>query len=105
MAPGTVFQFKRVPHGGGVERCGATWKGNGEHAMTTTIDAVFDGHVFLPTQPINLPPNTRVQLAIIADEPPTARSFLDVAEGLALEGPADWSLHLDAYLDDGKVLQ
>ncbi|PDW00555.1 antitoxin family protein [Candidatus Chloroploca asiatica] len=71
--------------------------------MTTTIDAVFDGHVFLPTQPINVPPNTRVQRSIIAEAPPAARSFLDVAEAFALEGPADWSLHLDTYVYGGKV--
>ena len=67
--------------------------------MTTTIDAVFDGRVFLPTQPIRLPPNTRVQLAITTEEQPAALSFLDVAEALALEGPADWSLQ-----DDGLPL-
>lgn len=72
--------------------------------MTTTIDAVFDGRVFLPTQPITLPPNTRVHLAITTEDSPAALSFLDVAEALALEGPADWSLQVDEYLYRGKAL-
>ena len=71
--------------------------------MMITIDAVFDGRVFLPIQPIRLPPNTRVQISVTSDEQPPA-SFLDVAEALALDGPADWSLQLDEYLYGGKLL-
>jgi hypothetical protein len=71
--------------------------------MVVTVDAVFDGRVFLPVQPIRLPANTRVQIAVTADvELPV--SFLDVAEALALEGPPDWSLQLDEYLYGGKQL-
>lgn len=70
--------------------------------MVMTIDAVFDGQVFLPIQPIRLPPNTRVQIAVTADEPLPV-SFLDVAEALALEGPPDWSRQLDEYLYGGKA--
>ncbi len=70
--------------------------------MVVTIDAVFDGRVFLPIQPIRLPPNTRVQIAVTAEEQ-LAVSFLDVAEALALEGPPDWSLQLDEYLYGGKT--
>jgi predicted DNA-binding antitoxin AbrB/MazE fold protein len=62
-----------------------------------TIDAVFDGRVFRPIQPIKLPPNTRVQIAVTADERLPV-SFLDVAEAIGLEGPPDWSLQLDEYL-------
>lgn len=64
--------------------------------MSVTIEALFDGKVFLPVQPIKLKANTRVQLSVVTDEQPV--SFLDVAESLALEGPADWSLKLDEYL-------
>ena len=69
--------------------------------MVVTVDAVFDGRVFLPVQPIQLPANTRVQIAVTADEQLPV-SFLDVAEALALEGPPDWSLQLDEYLFGGK---
>lgn len=72
--------------------------------MVVTIDAVFDGRVFLPIQPIRLPANTRVQIAVTADEQLPISSFLDVAEALALEGPPDWSLQLDEYLYGGKTL-
>ena len=65
--------------------------------MVITVDAVFDGQVFLPVQPVRLPANTRVQIAVTADEQLPV-SFLDVAESLALDGPQDWSLQLDEYL-------
>lgn len=71
--------------------------------MVMTIDAVYDGRAFLPIQPIKLRPNTRVQIAVTADEQ-LPISFLDVAESLALEGPPDWSLQLDEYLYGGKTL-
>lgn len=72
--------------------------------MVVTVDAVFDGQVFLPVQPVRLPANTRVQIAVTADEPLPPVSFLDVAESLALDGPPDWSLQLDEYLYGGKRL-
>lgn len=71
--------------------------------MVVTVDAVFDGRVFLPVQPIRLPANSRVQIAVTADEQLPV-SFLDVAEALALEGPPDWSLQLDEYLYGSKQL-
>ena len=63
--------------------------------MTVTVDAVFDGQVFLPIQPIRLPANTRVQIAVTAEELSPV-SFLDVAESLSLDGPPDWSLQVGA---------
>jgi len=69
--------------------------------MAITIDAVFDGRVFLPIHPITLTPNTRVQIEITTQENTTA-SFLDIAEALTLEGPPDWSLALDEYLYGSK---
>lgn len=69
--------------------------------MVVTVDAVFDGQVFLPVQPVQLPANTRVQISITSDDQSPA-SFLDVAEALALDGPPDWSLQLDEYLYGGK---
>jgi predicted DNA-binding antitoxin AbrB/MazE fold protein len=64
-----------------------------------TIEAVFDGMVFKPSEPVSLEPNTRVQITIET----TARaaggaSFLQVASNLNLEGPADWSTNLEEYL-------
>ena len=69
--------------------------------MATTIEATFDGHVFRPTEPIALPPNTAVHL-IIEPISPQPTSFLQTARSLNLEGPRDWASQLNEYLD-GKA--
>ena len=53
-----------------------------------------------PDLPVRLPPNTRVRVVIetTEEEESNAVSFLDTAEGLNLEGPADWSSRLEDYL-------
>jgi hypothetical protein len=68
--------------------------------MSTTLYAMFDGEVFRPDHPLRIAPNTRVRLTIEAEqaEPRSPRSFLDVAEGLDLDGPPDWSSRLGDYL-------
>jgi len=68
--------------------------------MVKTIEAVFDGMVFRPSEPIPLKPNTRVQITIETALPVAAEglSFLQVARMLNLEGPADWSANLEEYL-------
>lgn len=72
--------------------------------MSQTLDAIFDGSVFRPDQPIELEPNTRVRITIeptptLAETP---QSFLRVARSLNLDGPRDWSSRLDDYLYGGK---
>ncbi len=62
--------------------------------MVLTIDAIFDGQTFRPIQPIELPPNTSVQIAVTADDLSTL-SFPDGAEALELEGPPEWSRHIE----------
>jgi hypothetical protein len=67
--------------------------------MVKTIDAMFDGAVFRPAEPIALEPNTRVRLTVetpMSATEPTA-SFLDTARSLNLEGPVDWSANLHRY--------
>jgi len=67
--------------------------------MVKTIDAVFDGTVFRPSEPVSLDPNTRVQITIETTTPAAeGTSFLQVASELKLEGPSDWSANLDEYL-------
>jgi predicted DNA-binding antitoxin AbrB/MazE fold protein len=68
--------------------------------MTKTIDALFDGAVFRPTEPIALAPNTRVRMTIetIPSPEEAAGSFLRTARTLNLDGPPDWSANLDEYL-------
>jgi len=73
--------------------------------MTTTIEAVFDGEVFRPDQPLRLEPNTCVTLIVITRDYTSApsESFLDTAMSIELEGPADWSENLDRYLYESRL--
>jgi len=69
--------------------------------MTRTIQAVFDGEVLRPQEPLDLEPETRVQITIQSlsgRENNGTRSFLDVAVSLNLDGPSDWSENLEEYL-------
>ena len=67
--------------------------------MTKSLLATFDGEVLRPAEKLPLDPNTQVRILI---EIPTASvsesSFLDTALALDLQGPADWSEHVDDYL-------
>ena len=67
--------------------------------MTRTLEAVFDGEVLRPLEPLDLRPNTRVLVTISAErEEKEAYAFLRAARSLELEGPPDWSTRVDAYL-------
>ncbi len=78
--------------------------------MIKQIDAVFDGRVLRPTEPLELNPQTRVRLTIeitpsVVRQP---RSFLRTARLLNLQGPRDWSERIEDYLygrggDSGKT--
>jgi hypothetical protein len=68
--------------------------------MTTTIEAIFDGSVLRPAQPLALEPNTRVRVTLETLSPASdssGKSFFDVARQLNLQ-PSDWSVKLDTYL-------
>jgi predicted DNA-binding antitoxin AbrB/MazE fold protein len=73
--------------------------------MTRTVQAVFDGEVLRPQEPLDLEPQTRVQITIetILEPIEKSQSFLDVAASLNLEGPSDWSENLDEYLYGSRV--
>lgn len=69
--------------------------------MTKTLEAVFDGTVLRPDEPLDLEANTRVRITVETVSPETGsapRSFLQTARSLQLDGPADWSANLDHYL-------
>jgi predicted DNA-binding antitoxin AbrB/MazE fold protein len=68
--------------------------------MVQIVDAVYDGSVLRPDDPIELAPNTRVRITIEATEPTLEQpaSFLRTARALNLEGPPDWSAEIDTYL-------
>jgi len=68
--------------------------------MSRTIEAVFDGEVLRPQEPLELQPNTKVRITI--EESTTTKlnpkSFLQTARSLNLEGPPDWSERIEEYL-------
>lgn len=73
--------------------------------MIKKIDAIFDGTVLHPTEPLDIEPNTRVRITVDVPETRTesGSSFLDTAQSLNLDGPTDWSEHIDLYLYRGPT--
>lgn len=68
--------------------------------MSRTVEAVFDGEVIRPDEPLDLEPNTRVRITVedkLTAEP-KRRSFLRTARSLNLDGPPDWSERIEEYL-------
>lgn len=65
-----------------------------------TVEAVFDGEVLRPQEPLELEPQTRVRITLVEVAPPKAgsRSFLQTARSLELSGPPDWSERIEDYL-------
>ena len=73
--------------------------------MGKTIEALYDGSVLRPVEPLTLEPNTRVWI-VIKIMPPTKdtrSSFLRTARSLNLDGPSDWSANLETYLYEDKT--
>jgi predicted DNA-binding antitoxin AbrB/MazE fold protein len=68
--------------------------------MIKTIDAIYDGKVFRPNDPLLLEPNTHVRLSIetVQDNSGKPQSFLATARSLNLDGPSDWAANLENYL-------
>jgi hypothetical protein len=56
--------------------------------MELPITAVFDGRAFVPSQPVALPPGTRVRLLVGADEPVMTAGESDRVLALAGDGTA-----------------
>jgi len=69
--------------------------------MNKTVEALYDGSVLRPVEPLTLEPNTRVWI-VVEIVPPTTEdaplSFLQTARSLNLDGPSDWSANLENYL-------
>lgn len=68
--------------------------------MIKTLDAIFDGEVIRPDEPVGLEPNTRVRITIKTIEEPKKKvhSFLQTARAINLKGPSDWSARFEDYL-------
>ena len=73
--------------------------------MIKRVDAIFDGDVLRPAEPLEIAPNTRVRLTIDLPEEDSDSpgSFLDTAQELNLDGPEDWSENIDSYLYRGPA--
>lgn len=68
--------------------------------MSQTIEAIFDGSVLRPVEPLDIEPNTRVTVHIETPEREEGESyaFLSALREAKLEGPPDWSEHHEDYL-------
>jgi predicted DNA-binding antitoxin AbrB/MazE fold protein len=68
--------------------------------MVQTLEAVYDGTVLRPDEPIRLEANTRVRLTVEAIPAKTGEphSFLRTAMTMKLDAPPDRSRNLDRYL-------
>lgn len=66
--------------------------------MRKTIEAVFDGAVLSPKDPVSLKPNTRVRIMIepVEQAKGESASFLHTAQYLQLDGPPDWATNIGA---------
>lgn len=75
------------------------------------IKATYDGRDFHPDEPLTLPPNTRVTLAVHPEEPDRERdpaadvelprtneTFAEAVRRIRIDGPADWSERVDYYM-------
>ena len=73
--------------------------------MGKTIEALYDGSVLWPVEPLTLEPNTRVWIVIqiVPLTTDTPLSFLRTARSLNLDGPSDWSANLENYLYGDKA--
>jgi predicted DNA-binding antitoxin AbrB/MazE fold protein len=73
--------------------------------MSRTIEAIFDGEVLRPDEPLELQPNTRVRITIETSTLTRSKpqSFLRTARALNLEGPSDWSERIEEYLYENQT--
>jgi hypothetical protein len=62
------------------------------------LTATFDGKVFLPDEPVNIEPNTKVKVTVDDKKVGKPLSSLEFMASLDLDGPADFSKNLDDYL-------
>jgi hypothetical protein len=66
--------------------------------MSKTVEATYDGHVFRLSETLDILPDTKVWITVDTVPPNEPQSFLRVARGAHIDGPADWSENLDGYL-------
>jgi len=62
--------------------------------MSQTFEVRYDGTTLYLDEPLNLSPNSRVRITVEEITEKAPASFLTVAMGIKLDGPADWSANL-----------
>ena len=67
----------------------------------TTIATTYDGEVFRPTDPVDLPAGTAVSVTVIPTklDDGEERLFLTDVMGIIHNAPPDWSANPEKYLD------
>ncbi len=72
--------------------------------MTIHTKAIYDGKVLRLTEPVELKPDTQVDvtLEIPEDANGKAYGFFETALSMDLQGPADWSARFEEYLLNDK---
>lgn len=84
--------------------------------MDLTFEATFDGEVFRPDEPVDLEPNTKVELTVkepkklkLIEKPKKGKgepyAFLKYLESVEIDAPPDYASNLDKYLYGGKPLE
>jgi predicted DNA-binding antitoxin AbrB/MazE fold protein len=75
--------------------------------MEKILNATYDGEVFRPDEPIDLEPDTKVEITLkIKNSKKTGKPYssLEFMASLKLDGPSDFSRNIDEYLYGGKSL-
>ena len=94
-------------YGGDIAPGGLLLSDGGTTPMRIIRDAVFDGDVLRPEDPIPLEPDTRVRLTVEAVRVKTGEPYCSLHAMLAanLDGPPDWSERIHEYLygDDSRI--
>jgi len=75
--------------------------------MTQVLKAIYDGKVFRPEEPVEIPAHTSVNLFVSEARKKKGKpySFFHYAASLKLKGPKDFSENLDDYLYRGKPIE
>jgi hypothetical protein len=69
--------------------------------MAQTVDVIFDGMVFRPFEPLDIAPNTRLQITLSLD----GLDVVDPAEPLSRQGSgnADEAQDLNRYISENYI--
>ncbi|MEK7249740.1 MAG: hypothetical protein AAB209_04880 [Bacteroidota bacterium] len=72
--------------------------------MTIHRKAIYDGKALQFTEPVELKPNTEVNVILEVPDSPDGKeyAFFETALSMDLQGPSDWSTRFEEYLHTEK---